>query len=154
MIRVLMVCLGNICRSPTAEGVLRSGLRQAGLEADVQVDSAGTGNWHVGNPPDARSQRHAAKRGYDLSQLRARQISEDDFHRFDFILAMDGDNLADLHRIAPEKHAATVQLFASRPVPDPYTGGPEGFEEVLDIVEEACRAWTQNLQKIVGTFPH
>jgi protein-tyrosine phosphatase len=153
MIRVLMVCLGNICRSPTAQGVLHAHLVQAGLADKVQVDSAGTGNWHVGNPPDARSQKHAARRGYDLSQLRARQVNEDDFHRFDLILAMDEDNLADLQRIAPQQHAAKVQLFAPRPVPDPYVGGPEGFEEVLDLVEDASQAWCHSLQKMLGTFP-
>ena len=100
-LRVLMVCLGNICRSPTAEGVLRAKLEAAGLGARVQVDSAGTGGWHVGDPPDGRAQKHAAKRGYDLSRLRGRKVAEADFIEFDFLLAMDEANLADLERLAP-----------------------------------------------------
>jgi protein-tyrosine phosphatase len=151
-VSVLMVCLGNICRSPTAEAVLRHRLREAGLGGAITVDSAGTGNWHVGDPPDARSQRHAAKRGYDLSQLRARQVKEDDFHRFQFILAMDQNNMADLTRIAPDRHGAQVRLFAAAEVPDPYTGGPQGFELVLDQVEAASLVWVQDLRKFLGTF--
>jgi protein-tyrosine phosphatase len=151
-VSVLMVCLGNICRSPTAEAVLRHHLHEAGLAARVTVDSAGTGNWHIGEPPDHRSQRHAALRGYDLSLLRARQVKEADFHRFDFILAMDENNLADLARMAPEQHAAQVRLFAATEVPDPYAGGPEGFERVLDLVETASLAWVQDLRKFLGTF--
>jgi protein-tyrosine phosphatase len=150
--RVLMVCLGNICRSPTAEGVLRAKLAAAGLEAQVHVDSAGTGSWHVGSPPDERSQRHALRRGYDLSALRARQVAERDFHEFDLILAMDADNLADLRRLAPERGGrALVRLFAEAPVPDPYAGGPAGFERVLDMVEAACDAWVDDLAQRVGT---
>lgn len=152
-VSVLMVCLGNICRSPTAEAVLRHRLHEAGLANRVSVDSAGTGNWHLGAPPDHRSQRHAALRGYDLSSLRARQVKEDDFHRFDFILAMDENNLADLVRIAPDKHRAQVRLLAPTEVPDPYVGGPDGFEQVLDLVETASSAWVKDLQKILGTFP-
>jgi protein-tyrosine phosphatase len=151
-VSVLMVCLGNICRSPTAEAVLRHRLREAGLGGAITVDSAGTGNWHVGDPPDARSQRHAAKRGFDLSQLRARQVKEDDFHRFQFILAMDQNNLVDLARIAPDRHGAQVRLFAAAEVPDPYTGGPQGFELVLDQVEAASLVWVEDLRKFLGTF--
>jgi protein-tyrosine phosphatase len=151
-VSVLMVCLGNICRSPTAEAVLRHQLQAAGLGGLITVDSAGTGNWHVGDPPDLRSQRHAAKRGYDLSPLRARQVKEDDFHRFQFILAMDDNNLADLARIAPDRHAAQVRLFAAVEVPDPYAGGPQGFEQVLDLVESASVEWVQELRKFLGTF--
>jgi protein-tyrosine phosphatase len=147
-----MVCLGNICRSPTAEAVLRAKLDAAGLGGRVVVDSAGTGDWHVGSPPDARSQRHAAQRGYDLSALRGRQVAEDDFHRFDLILAMDEDNLADLQRLAPGGHKrAEVRLFAPTEVPDPYSGGPEGFERVLDLVETASDAWVKNLSERLGT---
>jgi protein-tyrosine phosphatase len=151
-ISILVVCLGNICRSPTAEAVLRDRLHAAGLGERVLVDSAGTGNWHIGSPPDERSQRHAALRGYDLAGLRARQVREEDFHRFDFILGMDEDNLADLARIAPDRHDATVRLFAAADVPDPYVGGPEGFEKVLDMVEEASQEWVKDPQKILGTF--
>jgi protein-tyrosine phosphatase len=147
-----MVCLGNICRSPTAEAVLRAKLEAAGLTQRVSVDSAGTGNWHIGSPPDERSQRHAAKRGYDLSALRGRQVAEDDFHRFDLILAMDQDNLADLQRFAPHGASrAEVRLFASTEVPDPYTGGAAGFEHVLDLVESASDAWVKNLAHRLGT---
>jgi protein-tyrosine phosphatase len=149
---VLMVCLGNICRSPTAEAVLCAKLKSAGLAHRVVVDSAGTGNWHIGSPPDPRSQRHAEKRGYDLSDLRGRQVAEGDFDRFDFILAMDEDNLSDLQRFAPESaYRADVRLFAHVEVPDPYTGGPAGFERVLDLVEAAADAWVKNLADRLGT---
>jgi protein-tyrosine phosphatase len=122
-VRVLMVCLGNICRSPTAEAVLRERLCRHGLQGQVEVDSAGTGAWHVGCAPDARSQRHARHRGYDLSRLRARQVVEADFHRFDLVLAMDEDNLADLERLKPGGGTAELRLFAANEVPDPYQGG-------------------------------
>jgi protein-tyrosine phosphatase len=150
--RVLMVCLGNICRSPTAEAVLRAKLEAAGLAGRVEVDSAGTGSWHIGSPPDARSQRHAAQRGYDLSALRARRVTEDDFHRFDLILAMDQDNLADLQRLAPDSaHRAELRLFAATEVPDPYTSSAAGFEQVLDLVEAASDAWVEDLAARLGT---
>lgn len=150
--RILMVCTGNICRSPTAEAVLRAKLQAAGLAARVTVDSAGTGDWHVGEPPDARSQRHAANRGYDLASLRARRVAEDDFRRFDFILAMDEDNLADLQRLSPGRGVrARVRLFAHVEVPDPYQGGPAGFERVLDLVEAASDAWVEDLTRHLGT---
>ncbi|WP_342245744.1 low molecular weight protein-tyrosine-phosphatase [Pseudomonas sp. OTU5201] len=144
--RVLFVCLGNICRSPTAEGVLRHKLREAGLAGQVQVDSAGTGDWHVGKAPDARTRVAAQRRGYDLSQLRARQVAVDDFGHFDLVLAMDESNLADLHRLRPGNAAAELDLFLRRyqleldEVPDPYYGGEAGFEQVLDLVEQACDA--------------
>ena len=151
-IRVLAVCLGNICRSPTAEAVLRHKLAAAGLDGHVEVDSAGTGGWHVGEPPDPRSQHHAARRGYDLSPLRARRVAEEDFHRFDLILAMDHDNLADLQRLAPDGvRRAELRLFAEIEVPDPYLSGPAGFERVLDLVEAASDAWVQDLVRRLGT---
>ena len=150
--RVLLVCLGNICRSPTAEGVLRAKLQAAGLGDQVEVASAGTGSWHVGEAPDPRSQRHAARRGYDLSTLRAKCVSEDDFHRFDLILAMDDDNLADLQRLAPNvPHRAELRLFASSAVRDPYASGPAGFEQVLDVVETSSDAWVKDLAARLGT---
>jgi protein-tyrosine phosphatase len=139
-----MVCMGNICRSPSAEGVLRARLAAAGL-SHVRVDSAGTHDYHVGQPPDRRSQHHAARRGYDLSALRARQVERSDFERFDLILAMDGDNLELLEAACPPplRHKL-MGLMAFAPqapfdhVPDPYYGGPEDFERVLDLVEQAC----------------
>jgi protein-tyrosine phosphatase len=149
--RVLMVCLGNICRSPTAEAVLRARLRAHGLHGRVEVDSAGTGGWHTGDPPDERSQRHAAQRGYDLSQLRARRVVDEDFHRFDLLLAMDADNLADLQRLRPDGARAELRLFAAVEVPDPYQSGPAGFERVLDLVERASDALVIDLRKRLGT---
>jgi protein-tyrosine phosphatase len=150
-LRVLMVCLGNICRSPTAETVLRERLSARGLHGLVEVDSAGIGGWHIGSAPDARSQRHAQRRGYDLSGLRARQVVEADFDRFDLVLAMDEDNLADLERLKPEGAAAELRLFAAIDVPDPYQGGPDGFEQVLDFVEQGCEALVAELSERVGT---
>lgn len=144
--RVLFVCLGNICRSPTAEGVLLHKLREAGLADQVRVDSAGTGDWHVGKAPDARTRVAAQRRGYDLSALRARQVAADDFARFDLILAMDESNLANLGRLRPGDGLAELDLFLRRyelaldEVPDPYYGGEAGFEQVLDLVEQACDA--------------
>lgn len=150
--RVLFVCMGNICRSPTAEAVLRHKLAAAGIGDRVEVDSAGTGGWHVGDPPDPRSQRHASRRGYDLSALRARRVSEADFERFDLILAMDEDNLADLERLRPDRGGrAELRLFADVAVPDPYAGGVQGFERVLDLVEAASDALTRELARRLGT---
>lgn len=149
---VLFVCLGNICRSPTAEGVFRGRLQSSPLARRVQVDSAGTGGWHAGEPPDARAQAAALKRGYDLSQLRARQVTADDFRRFDYLLAMDRDNLAALHALAPAglRQRATLLLdvlpaSTLREVPDPYYGGDAGFERVLDLLESAADAWLARL---------
>ncbi|MVW77043.1 low molecular weight protein-tyrosine-phosphatase [Pseudomonas xionganensis] len=144
--RVLFVCLGNICRSPTAEGVLRHKLREAGLAGYVEVDSAGTGDWHVGKAPDERTCQAAQRRGYDLSALRARQVVAADFQRFDLVLAMDQNNLRDLQQLQPGSAVAELDLFLRRyqlsldEVPDPYYGGEEGFEQVLDLLEQACDA--------------
>ncbi len=149
-LRVLVVCLGNICRSPTAEAVLRERLREAGLAGRVEVDSAGTGDWHRGMPPDARSQRHAQLRGYDLSKLRGRQIGDVDFERFDLVLAMDDDNLADLQQMKPADARAELRLFAPLAVPDPYHGPAAGFENVLDRIERASEAWVLELQARVS----
>ncbi len=132
--RVLIVCMGNICRSPTAEEILRSRLQEAGLP--IEVDSAGTEDYHVGSAPDARSISHAQRRGYDLTRLRARQVSGSDFHEFDLILAADAENLAQLKRRCPSEHQNKLSLFLENaPVPDPYFGGREGFEKVLDLIE-------------------
>lgn len=143
--RVLFVCLGNICRSPTAEGVFRDHLAQAGLADRVEVDSCGVGSWHVGKAPDARAREAAARRGIDLSGLRARQLAADDFERFDYVLAMDHDNLAAIEALRPDGSDAVTGLFLAfaglpdRAVPDPYYGGEEGFETVLDLIEAASR---------------
>ena len=144
--RVLFVCMGNICRSPTAEGVFRHRLQQAGLLERVTVDSAGTGDWHVGKAPDSRSSQAALQRGYDLSSLRARQVQREDFQRFDLILAMDHDNHARLQALRPASGGAALDLFLRRyelafdEVPDPYYGGADGFEQVLDLIEQASDA--------------
>lgn len=141
--RILFVCLGNICRSPTAEGVFRHRARQAGF-TDLQIDSAGTAGWHVGKAPDPRTVAAAQRRGYDLSALRARQVLVGDFDHFDLVLAMDRQNLAELKTMAPRGAKASLGLFldyavnaACREVPDPYYGGEAGFEQVLDLVEQA-----------------
>jgi protein-tyrosine phosphatase len=142
--RVLFVCLGNICRSPTAEGGLRHKLREAGLQARVEVDSAGTGDWHVGKAADLRTRQAAQQRGYDLSALRGRQVQAADFNAFDLILAMDNSNLRDLQQLRPGNATAELDLFLRRyqlqldEVPDPYYGGADGFEQVLDLIEQAC----------------
>jgi len=138
MRKVLFVCTGNICRSPTAEGVLRHMAQEQGIELEVR--SAGIGDWHVGSPPDERAQYHASGRGYDLSAQRARQVAAGDFEEFDLIIAMDRGHLRSLERMAPGAHRHKVRLLVpGSDVPDPYYGGPEGFEKVLDLVEEACR---------------
>lgn len=142
--RVLFVCLGNICRSPTAEGVFRRLLDEHGLAHRVQVDSCGIGDWHVGKAPDPRTREAAARRGVDLSVLRARQLAADDFGRFDYLLAMDHDNLAAMRARVPADFDAHLGLFLDfaglpdRAVPDPYYGGEHGFEEVLDLVERGA----------------
>ena len=141
--RVLFVCLGNICRSPTAEGVLRHKLREAGLADQVEVASAGTGDWHVGKAPDKRSQAAAKLRGYDLSAQRAQQVSRADFATYDLILAMDNSNLRHLKALQPDKGKAELDLFLRRyqseidEVPDPYHDSDQGFELVLDLIERA-----------------
>jgi protein-tyrosine phosphatase len=143
--RILFVCTGNICRSPTAEGVLRHLARAQSLE--LHIESAGLGDWHVGQPPDERAQHHARSRGYDLSAQRARQVTPRDFEQFDMILAMDRGHLRALQKMAPAQHHAKIRLFvAGSDVPDPYYGGAEGFEKVLDLVEAQCRRLLQELQ--------
>lgn len=145
MVKVLFVCLGNICRSPTAEGVFRAKVERAGLAGAISVDSAGTGAWHVGEPPDRRGQGAAGRRGYDLSAQRARKVHGTDFELFDYIIAMDRANLADLSAMAPAAALGKISLFLAfaphlgrHEVPDPYYGGPDGFDEVLDLVEAAA----------------
>ncbi|MDM1707945.1 low molecular weight protein-tyrosine-phosphatase [Thiopseudomonas alkaliphila] len=141
--KVLFVCLGNICRSPTAEGMFRHALAQAQLTEQITVDSAGTADWHTGKAPDPRSQAVALARGIDISALQARQVSAEDFHHFDLILAMDQSNLEHLKQIQPAAAKAELDLYLQRyqlplsEVPDPYYGGAEGFEQVLDLLETA-----------------
>jgi protein-tyrosine phosphatase len=144
--RILFVCLGNICRSPTVEGVARALAPREASQLALHFDSAGTAGYHVGDPPDARSVRAALARGYDLSALRARQLAVDDFRRFDLLLAMDERNLAHMRQIAPGGFADRAQLFLSfapetgyRAVPDPYYGEAAGFDTVLDLAEHGVR---------------
>jgi protein-tyrosine phosphatase len=152
--KVLFVCLGNICRSPTAEGVLRHLAAREAPNLALQIDSAGTANYHVGAPPDPRSQRAALRRGIDISGLRARQVAAEDFAHFDLILAMDRQNLRDLQAIQPRQSRAILKLFLEyapelklRDVPDPYDLGPAAFEEVLDLTAAAARGLLAALQK-------
>ena len=143
--RVLFICTGNICRSPTAEGVFRFFLEKHLPDGKVEVDSAGTHDYHVGEAPDGRAIAHARRRGYDLSTLRARQLSARDFTEFDLLLAMDRGHLRILQRLCPAEHRAKLRLFrdfagmAEADVPDPYYGAADGFEQVLDMVEAASR---------------
>ena len=143
--KVLFVCLGNICRSPTAEGIFRHYVEQAGLSDTVSIDSAGTADWHIGKTPDPRTQAAAAQRGYDLSGLRGRQAQPEDFAKFDLILAMDKSNLSNLQAIQPADGKAELALYLPRfgispdEVPDPYYGGEDGFELVLDMLEQASQ---------------
>jgi len=152
--RVLFVCLGNICRSPTAHGVFASLVAQRGLSDQVEVDSCGTGAWHVGEAPDSRATAEAAARGYDLTVLRARQVHARDFGHYDYILAMDRQNLADLKRLCPDDYQGHLGLFLAfaegvgvAEVPDPYYGGPQGFAQVLDLVEAASEGLLQTLNR-------
>lgn len=141
-VSVLFVCLGNICRSPTAEAVFRERVIAAGLEAHIRIDSAGTGDWHIGRAPDPRTREAAARRGYQMDTLRARQVSPQDFYEFDVVLAMDNTNLADLQAMQPADVNVTLGRFLDystaapvKEVPDPYYGGEDGFDRVLDLIE-------------------
>jgi protein-tyrosine phosphatase len=155
VVRLLFVCMGNICRSPTAEGVMRGLLREQGLEDVVEVDSAGTGGWHVGAPPDERATEAARARGVTLTGA-ARVVARNDFDDFDLILAADRRNRDKLRVIAPPEARARIHLLrefdpsadgaADLDVPDPYYGGPEGFEHVLDVVDSACRGLLDTLR--------
>ncbi|WP_455202375.1 low molecular weight protein-tyrosine-phosphatase [Kaarinaea lacus] len=144
MVNVLFVCMGNICRSPTAEGVFSRLVEDAGLLDKIGIDSAGTHAYHVGEPPDPRAQKSALVRGVDISQLRARRAVSEDFERFDYVLAMDYDNLEKLRSICDPEYDTKLGLFLEyashsdvKEVPDPYYGGPLGFERVLDLIEDA-----------------
>lgn len=150
--KILFVCLGNICRSPTAEAIFTKKANQLGIE--IQIDSAGTGDYHIGEPPDARSIAAALDRGYEMAHLRARQVSIEDFYTFDHILAMDESNLRHLLDLKPLNSEAKVELFlnyAERPtkdrsVPDPYWSGRDGFDLVLDLLEDASNGLLQSIQ--------
>lgn len=152
-----MVCMGNICRSPMAHGYFEHLVREAGLAQKIQVDSAGTHAYHVGNPPDARAQQTARRRGIDLSGQRARKALREDFHAFDYVLAMDRDNYALLAELCPEGQEHKLRLFlefapqlAEREVPDPYYGGAEGFERVFDMVEVAAAGLLEDIRSRYG----
>ncbi|MBZ0071267.1 MAG: low molecular weight phosphotyrosine protein phosphatase [Gammaproteobacteria bacterium] len=145
MVKVLFVCLGNICRSPTAQGVFEALVRREGLERHIEIDSAGTHDYHVGKPPDTRAQEAAQRRGIDLSGQRARHARPQDFLEFDYILAMDESNYDNLRELCPPDHEDRLRLFLDfaphsgvREVPDPYYGGLQGFERVLDLIEQAA----------------
>jgi len=154
MVKVLFVCMGNICRSPTAHGVFRELVRAQGLEDVVSIDSAGTHAYHVGNPPDQRAQATAESRGFDLSDLRARQVTGEDFMEFDYVLAMDQDNYVTLEAQCPAEHRHRLRMFLEfapeqgvSEVPDPYYGGAKGFEYVFDLVDAASRGLLEDIRK-------
>jgi len=158
--RVLFVCMGNICRSPTAEGVFRNIVATRAPELSIQVDSAGTHAYHVGEPPDLRAQRAAARRGIDISGLRARRIRPDDFDSFDWILAMDELNRAQLEALAPPQHQGRIRMFLEFApqlgridVPDPYYGGANGFEYVLDLAQEAADGLLEAILRADAVWP-
>lgn len=154
--RMLFVCLGNICRSPTAEGVMRHLVEEQGLSGEIELDSAGTGGWHVGDPPDPRAREAARRRGIVVAGA-ARQVDRSDFDEFDLILAMDRANLRDLRAAAPPDARAEITLLrefdadsvggGDLDVPDPYYGGPDGFDDVLALVDAACRGLLMSLRE-------
>lgn len=156
-VSVLFVCMGNICRSPTAEGVFRQHVADAGLGDRIHVDSAGTHAYHGGEKPDRRGVDAAERRGYSLAGIRARRVVSDDFDRFDYVLAMDKDNLASLHEVSEDdNHRQNIRLFLEyaessslSEVPDPYYGGLAGFERVLDLVEEASAGLLREMRKLL-----
>lgn len=147
---VLLVCLGNICRSPAAEGIMRAKARGRGL--DLYIDSAGTGGWHAGDPPDGRMIKAAGKRGYDIGQQRARKVELSDFYEFDYLLAMDLSNHTDLLELAPPNRTCDIRLFLDfaegeeRETPDPYYGGADGFSRVLDLLERGVDGFLDHLE--------
>lgn len=153
-VRVLFVCMGNICRSPTAEGVFRNLHQELAPELAIQADSAGTHAYHIGEPPDLRAHTAALKRGVDISGHRGRQATFQDFHEFDYVIAMDSDNLRRLQAIRPKPARGQLRLLleyapeaGTLDVPDPYYGGPGGFERVLDLVEQGGRGLLEDIRK-------
>ncbi len=155
-LKILFVCLGNICRSPTAHGIFEKMVVDAGLQESIMVDSAGTGDWHIGKSPDPRASEAALLRNHDLSHLVARQVRPEDFLEFDYILAMDKQNLWDLKAMALPEFNGRLELFLEygssdlEEVPDPYSGGREGFEQVLDLVEDAAQGLLVNLREQIA----
>jgi|SRR5690554_8368 len=151
-VSVLFVCLGNICRSPTAEGVFRQLVTEQGMTEHLHIDSCGTGNWHIGKSPDARAMAAAGRRGVDISDLRARQIKAEDLDRFDYVLVMDRQNLADVRDIWHQNGGTEPRLFlefgesGQAEVPDPYYGGEDGFERVLDLIHEASQGLLEDIR--------
>lgn len=152
-VSVLFVCLGNICRSPTAHGVFQGMVISNGFADTINVDSAGTGDWHIGHSPDQRTAQVAASKGYDLSELRARLVTSDDFEQFDYVIAMDKANLSDLKAMQPAGYTGCLSLFldfttqnSHSEVPDPYYGGEDGFELVFNLVEEASQGLLEHIQ--------
>lgn len=152
--RVLFVCMGNICRSPSAHAVFRNLIQRAGLQAHVAVDSAGTHDYHAGNPPDPRSQEHALRRGIDMSDLRARLLTQADFETFDLLLAMDLENLATMEALSPPRHHGKLRrlsefglMHKTTTIADPYYGEARDFERVLDLVEDACNGLLIHLRR-------
>ena len=153
-VKVLFVCLGNICRSPTAHGLFEDKVKAAGLSDKIVVDSAGTGDWHVGGAPDKRAQATALERGYDISQLKARQVTSEDYQTFDYILGMDEQNVLDLKRIKTPDYRGVLGLFLEvanvgqgEEVPDPYLGGNEHFNNVIDLVEQGSDGLLERIKK-------
>ncbi len=154
MVKVLFVCMGNICRSPTAQGVFENLVQQKGLDGHIEIDSAGTHAYHIGNPPDKRAQATALNRGVDLSSQRARRVQVGDFEYYDYVLAMDKDNLGNLIAICPPEMEGKVELFLGysthfddEEVPDPYYGASTGFERVLDMIESASEGLLADIRQ-------
>ncbi len=154
MVKVLFVCMGNICRSPTAEGTFRHIVEQGGLSDEFHIDSAGTIDFHIGDPPDVRAQETALRYGVDITRLRARQVNSNDFHIFDYVLAMDRENFQGLNQICPEGRGNRLHMFCDfhpdasiREVPDPYYGGTRGFDTVFDLVMKASKGLLEHIQK-------
>lgn len=154
MVKVLFVCMGNICRSPTAHGVFRALVQRERLDDNISIDSAGTHAYHVGSPPDRRAAATAASRGVDLSDLVARRVETEDFEVFDYLLAMDQENFLSLSEMCPDQHIEKVHMFMdfaphmrTREVPDPYYGGAAGFERVYDLVEAASEALLEDIRR-------
>jgi protein-tyrosine phosphatase len=152
-VAILIVCTGNICRSPTGEGVLRALAEKRGLGGRIRIASAGTHDYHIGDAPDPRTVKHASRRGYDLGAQRAQKVIEKHFHEYDYILAMDRGHLRILKALAPKDARAKIGMFLEasgkwkgEDVPDPYYGGVEGFEQVLDMVEEAAERWIDRIE--------